>query len=170
MVRLTEALIRKKSEHHDGLLPELEELALHQLELERIEGLGALRKLRILYLQNNVIARIEGLGHARELRYLNLALNNIRRVEGLGGCEFLGKLDLTVNFLRAGALEDAVAHLAPLRHLRELFLMGNPVAARWAGTRAFVVASLPQLASLDGADVTRSERLAATLRLRQLRA
>ena len=56
MVKLTEQLIRKKAEHHDGPLTTLEELTLHQLELERIEPvLGSVcRKLRILYLQNKV--------------------------------------------------------------------------------------------------------------------
>ena len=83
MVRITEELLRKKAEHHDGLLPNLEEISLHQLEIEKIEGLSGCRKLRILYLQNNVIARIEGLQHAKELRYLNLALNNVTNIEGL---------------------------------------------------------------------------------------
>ena len=83
MVRITEELLRRKAEHHDGLLTDLEEVSLHQLEIERLEGLGACRKLRILYLQNNVIGRLENLRHAKELRYLNLALNNVRRIEGL---------------------------------------------------------------------------------------
>lgn len=51
MARITEELIRKKSEHNDGLLGDLEEISLHQCELERIEVIGTLcRKLRILYL------------------------------------------------------------------------------------------------------------------------
>ena len=56
MSRLTEELIRRKAEHHDGLISDLEEISLHQLELERIEVIGTLcRKLKILYLQNNII-------------------------------------------------------------------------------------------------------------------
>ena len=90
MVRLTEALIRKKAEHNDGLLADLEELSLHQLEIERIEVVGTLcRKLQILYLQNNIIPQLEGLHHLKALRYLNVALNNLVVVEGLrwvGGC------------------------------------------------------------------------------------
>ena len=85
MVRITEALIRKKAEHHDGLLADIEELSLHQLELERIEVVGTLcRKLQILYLQNNIIPKMEGLHHLKGLNYLNLALNNITVIEGLG--------------------------------------------------------------------------------------
>ena len=83
-MRLTEDLIRKKSEHNDGVLEDLEEVSLHQLEIERLENLGACKKLRIVYLQNNIIPRIENLHHCKDLRYLNLALNNILRIEGLG--------------------------------------------------------------------------------------
>lgn len=85
MVRLTEAVIRQKAEHHDGILADLEEISLHQLEIERIENIGTLcRKLQILYLQNNIIPKIENIHHLKDLRYLNLALNNITKIEGLG--------------------------------------------------------------------------------------
>jgi protein TilB len=84
MSRLTEELIRRKAEHHDGILADLEEVSLHQLELERIEVVGTLcRKLKILYLQNNIIPKIENLHHLKQLQYLNLALNNVTKIEGL---------------------------------------------------------------------------------------
>lgn len=84
MVKLTEAAIRKRCEHHDGILADLEEISLHQLEIEKIEALGTYcRKLRILYLQNNIIPKIEGLNHLKDLQYLNLTLNNIKVIEGL---------------------------------------------------------------------------------------
>ena len=52
----------QRAEHNDGLLSTLEEVALHQLGLTRIERLGRLcPKLKILYLQNNLISRLEGL-------------------------------------------------------------------------------------------------------------
>ena len=51
-MRLTHDLIRKKSEHNDGVLGDLQEISLHQLELEKIEAIGDCKKLRILYLQN----------------------------------------------------------------------------------------------------------------------
>jgi len=82
--RITEQLIRKKSEHNDGLLGDLQELSLHQCELGRLEVVGTLcRKLQILYLQNNVIPKIENVEHLKDLRYLNLALNNVKKIEGL---------------------------------------------------------------------------------------
>ena len=83
-MRLTAELIRKKSEHNEGVLEDLEEITLHQLELERIEVIGdRCRKLQILYLQNNIIPVIENLHHLKDLRYLNLALNNVTKIEGL---------------------------------------------------------------------------------------
>ena len=199
-MRITPELLKKKTEHHDGLLADLNEITLHQLEIERIEVIGGLcRKLQILYLQNNVISRIENLHHCKELRYLNLALNNITVIEGLGcvgavgsrgtelaragvcvfipsplptphisSCEFLNKLDLTVNFIDVDALEASLTHLVGHVHLRELFLMGNP-ALEWPRAREFVAASLPQLAALDGRDITRSERIAAQQAWREMR-
>ncbi|GLE04335.1 hypothetical protein PINS_up013250 [Pythium insidiosum] len=109
MPRITVELLRKRSEHNEGVISTLEELSLHQEELERIEVVGTLcRRLRILYLQNNIIERIEDLVHMKELRYLNLALNNISKIEGLQACEFLEKLDLTVNFVDFDELEDSI--------------------------------------------------------------
>jgi len=171
MVRITEDLIRKKAEHHDDILTTLEELTLHQLEIERIEPvLGSVcRKLRILYLQNNIIPRMEHLHHLKDLRYLNMGLNNVTRIEGIANCEFLNKLDLIVNFIDLDELEASVEHLRPLLHLRELFLMGNP-CTEWAPWRAFVVGSLPQLQTLDGTEVSRTERIQSQQQLRGLRA
>ena len=83
-MRITLDLLRKKSEHNEGTLDDLEEITLHQLEIEQIEVIGSCcRKLQILYLQNNIIPRIENLHHLKDLRYLNLALNNVTRIEGL---------------------------------------------------------------------------------------
>jgi protein TilB len=82
---ITRALLRKRAEHNEGIISSLEEISLHQEELEGInEVLGTTcRKLKILYLQNNIIARMENLHHLKDLEYLNLALNNIAKIEGL---------------------------------------------------------------------------------------
>ena len=50
-VALTEDLIRRKAEHNDGMLSSLEEIALHQLDIDRIEVLNNCRFLKIVYLQ-----------------------------------------------------------------------------------------------------------------------
>ena len=52
----------QRAEHNDGILATLEEVSLHQLNIEKIEFLGHMCKhLRILYLQSNLIARLENL-------------------------------------------------------------------------------------------------------------
>ena len=43
MVKLTRELI-EKAEHHEDILPTLEELSLHQLEIEKIEVVGIFQK------------------------------------------------------------------------------------------------------------------------------
>lgn len=53
-------------------------------------------------------------------------------------------------------------------HLRELYLTGNP-CTDYEGYRDFVVATLPQLTTLDGKDVTKSERIVANQKLKELR-
>ena len=85
MPHITRDLLRKKSEHNEGMISTLEELTLHQEEIEEINGvLGATcRRLKILYLQNNIIPKMENLHHLKDLEYVNLALNNICKIEGL---------------------------------------------------------------------------------------
>ena len=164
---ITRKLLRKRSEHNEGMISTLEELTLHQEELEGInEVLGATcRKLKILYLQNNLIWRMENLQHLKDLEYLNLALNNISKVEGLQNCEFLNKLDLTVNFIDVDELEVSMDHLQGCERLRELYLMGNPCQSDWPGMVSYVVAKLPQLRSLDGTEVTKSMQISARQKL-----
>lgn len=169
--RITRQLIRKRAEHNESIISTLEELSLHQEELVAIdEVLGtSCRKLKILYLQNNIIGKLENLHHMKDLEYLNVALNNIQKIEGLDRCEFLAKLDMTVNFVDLDELEDSISNLASRRHLRELYLMGNPAQSDWSGFNNFVIASLPQLESLDGVKITRSMRIIAQQQLPHLR-
>ena len=81
---ITLELLRKRAEHNAGMVSTLEEISLHQEELESInEVLGTTcRQLKILYLQNNIISKMENLHHMKKLEYLNLALNNISKIEG----------------------------------------------------------------------------------------
>jgi len=101
---ITLDLLRKRSEHNEGLVSSLEELALHQEELQSIGpilGRTCGKTLKILLLQNNVINRMvpSELKLFRSLEYLNLALNNITRIAGLRNMEWVRKLDLTLNFI-----------------------------------------------------------------------
>ena len=167
-MKITKDLIKRRAEHADGILPDLEELSMHQFEIEKIEVVGDVcRKLRILYLQNNIIGKMENLQHLKDLEYLNMALNNITRIEGLGTCEFLNKLDMTVNFIDVDTFAESMHHLKQHRHLAELYLMGNP-CADWDGHRAYVAATLPQLKCLDGKDIKKTERILALQQLPRL--
>ena len=116
---VTPDLVRRRAEHNEGEIFSLEELSLHQLDIERIEHLQDwCPDLKILYLQGNLISKIgmcmpviiteiftqisffaENVRRLKRLVYLNLALNNIERIENLEGCEALQKLDLTLNFI-----------------------------------------------------------------------
>ncbi|QDZ22055.1 hypothetical protein A3770_06p45730 [Chloropicon primus] len=164
MAPITEQMIRQRSEHNEGIVSTLEEVSLHQLNIEKIEVIGVLcKRLKILLLQSNVIGKIQNLHKLKELEYLNLALNNIQKVENLQRCEFLTKLDLTLNFItKAGLL--SLHSLSHNVHLKEMYLTGNP-CADWGGYRDFVVATLPHLNKLDGTEIKPSERIGAKQKL-----
>ncbi|XP_058447987.1 protein tilB [Malaya genurostris] len=158
MVRITEQLIRKRSEHNELVIGTLEELSLHQEDIEKIEHIDRwCRELKILLLQSNLIPKIENLNMLKKLEYLNLAINNIERIENLSGLESLHKLDLTLNFI--GEL-TSVESLKNNYNLRELYLTGNP-CTDFLGYRDFVIFTLPQIAMLDGEEITRTDRLNA---------
>ncbi|EDW65256.1 protein tilB [Drosophila virilis] len=167
MVRITEELVRKKSEHNERLISTLEELSLHQEDIERIEHIqNWCRDLKILLLQSNLIARLENLHKLKRLEYLNVAVNNIERIENLESLESLNKLDLTLNFV--GEL-TSIESLIGNYNLRELVLIGNP-CVDYPHYRDFVVGTLLQLQTLDCKDILPSERLQAQRLLSQHRA
>lgn len=59
MVRITEQLVRKRAEHNEMEISTLEELSLHQQDIEKIEHLDKwCRDMKILYLQSNLIDKI----------------------------------------------------------------------------------------------------------------
>uniref|UniRef100_A0A8C9MXK6 Leucine-rich repeat-containing protein 6 n=1 Tax=Serinus canaria TaxID=9135 RepID=A0A8C9MXK6_SERCA len=155
---VTEDLVRRRAEHNNCEIFSLEEISLHQQEIEKLEHLDKwCRDLKILYLQNNLIPKIENVSKLKKLEYLNVALNNIERIENLEGCEELKKLDLTANFIgELSSIESLKCNI----HLKELFLMGNP-CTEFEGYRPFVVATLQQLKYLDSKEIERSERIKA---------
>lgn len=56
---VTEELVRQRAEHNNCELFSLEEVSLHQQDIEKIEHLDKwCRNLKILYLQNNLISKI----------------------------------------------------------------------------------------------------------------
>lgn len=157
-MRITVELLRKRAEHNEGCLSTLKEITLHQQEIEKIEVIGDVcRQLEIIYLCNNYIGKLEGLRHLKMLQYLNLAVNNIKIIEGLEGCENLNKLDLTLNFI---ADIDCVVSLRANVHLESLHLVGNACTST-PGYRSYVAHMLPQLVTLDGEEILKSERISA---------
>jgi protein TilB len=163
---LTVEMLRKRSEHNEGVLSSLEEVAMHQDEIGVITNVfeRCSPHLRIIYLQNNYIEKIQHFSRLIELQYLNLALNNISVIEGLEGCEKLNKLDLTCNFVVDLVTVQAL-EANPL--LKELYLIGNP-CDKFEGYREFVIGSLPQLKYFDGTEITPSERISARRKYPQL--
>ncbi|XP_008551275.1 dynein axonemal assembly factor 11 [Microplitis demolitor] len=165
MVMITIDLIRKHSEHNEGEISTLEEIALHQENIEKIQVIDKIcRNLKILLMQNNIISKIENLNMLKKLEYLNLALNNIEVIENLEGLESLNKLDLTVNFI--GDLQS-VKKLRFNENLKQLFLTGNP-CSEYFGYRDYVIATLPQLKELDMTEITRSDRIKALQRYAEI--
>ena len=172
MPHITRALLRKRAEHNEGIISSMEELTLHQEEIEEInEVLGATcRRLKILYFQNNLIPKIENLNHLRQLEYLNMALNNVSKIEGLQNCEHINKLDFTANFIDVDELEASMDHLATRDRLRDLYMMGNPAQAEWPAFTNYVIARLPQLETLDGVQITKSMEILAAQQLPKMQA
>lgn len=154
--KLTVEMVRKRSEHNDGVLSNLQEVAMHQDEIGELTNVleRYCPQLKILYLQNNYIPKIQFLSKLNQLEYLNLALNNVEIVEGLEGCEKLNKLDLTCNFI---VDITSIKCLQANYNLRELHLIGNP-CDKFDGYREFVIATLPQLTTFDGVEVKPSDR------------
>ena len=163
---VTEALVRKRSEHNELMISTLEELSLHQEDIEKIEHIhNWCRDLKILLLQSNLIGKIENLNKLKKLEYLNLAINNIEVIENLDQLESLNKLDLTLNFI--GEL-TSLESLKDNYNLKELFLTGNP-CTDYPEYRDYVIATLPQLQVLDGTEITRTDRLKAVKNLNEYR-
>lgn len=126
MTRITVELLKKRAEHNDKNLTTLEEITLHQFDIEKIELIGDYcKRLKILYLQSNLIPKMENLHKLKELEYLNLALNNIECIEGVHACESLKKLDLTVNFIDCDKLQQSVDNLKQCKNLSDLFSLIN---------------------------------------------
>eukprot|EP01083_Nonionella_stella_P269632 912555_1 len=87
------------------------------------------------------------------LRVISLSVNSIKTLEDFAACPRLEEL-----YLRANQIEylDELTSLKNLRHLRVLWLEGNPCAT-YPDYRLRVLRELPILVKLDDKDVTREE-------------
>lgn len=159
MTRITEKLVRSKAEHNEGIIHTLEELTLHQLDIEKIENLHRwCPKLQILMFQGNLISKLENLYRLKELNYLNMAMNCVEVIDDITSCEYLAKLDLTLNFVRV--ISNFNQNMGECAHLRDLILTGNP-CCEFPNYRDYVIASLPQITRLDNTEISQTERIQA---------
>jgi len=159
MTEITEQLVRSKAEHNEGIIHTLEELTLHQLDIEKIENLHRwCPKLKILMFQGNLISKLENLYRLKELNYLNMAMNCVEIIDDINSCESLEKLDLTLNFVRV--ISNFKRNMGSCAHLRQLILTGNP-CTEFPNYRDYVIASLPQLSRLDNEEISQTERIQA---------
>ena len=160
-MKITAELLRKKAEHNDGMLTNLEEIALHQLNITKIENFDKLcRHIKILLLQNNQIEKMENLSKLKELEYLNLALNNLEKIENLENCENLNKLDLTCNFINLANFRESLFNLKKCEKLKEIYFTGNP-CTNFSNYRDMVISIVTQLITIDGKEIKPSERILA---------
>ena len=110
---------------------------------------------------------MEGLTKLKELEYLNLAVNNVKKIEGIRMCESLAKLDLTLNFIDVEDLEESVDNLMECGEIQDVYLTGNPCCS-WEGYKEYVIGRVSQLKRLDGEEITKSQRLDARQKVKQL--
>jgi protein TilB len=96
-------------------------------------------------------------------------VNNVSKIEGIRHCESLAKLDLTLNFIDVEDLEESVDNLAECEEMSDLYLTGNP-CTQWEGYKQYIIARVSQLKRLDGEEITKSQRLEARQRLKELQA
>ena len=161
MGRITQELLRKRAEHNDGILSTLEEISLHQENIERIENLEFYcRHIKILYLQDNIIEKLENLDKLKELEYLNMAVNSISKIENLEKCESLRKLDLTMNFVDIEDLKESCDCLSKVNSLREIYFTGKP-CEKFKYCKQYVIGRCPQLIIYNGDEIKKSERIKA---------
>ncbi|KAI8819666.1 uncharacterized protein EV422DRAFT_507299 [Fimicolochytrium jonesii] len=148
------------------------------VEIEGLEGLP----LQYLDLRWNRISRLEGLEGLAELEELRVGFNDITELRVLKGLLALRKVDVEGNAI--GGLEESMAALEELVHLREVHLGDNPISRVGssretnmstaaaapaslpshppdADYRLRIVFRLPRLTVLDGLPVTAEEKTAA---------
>lgn len=145
--------------HCDAVLNPLgdHELDLRGLKVNAIENLGVTRDLNdTIDFTDNDIRYLGNFPLLKRLQHVTATNNHISRIDAQihKQLPFLQSLTLTNNAVADFA---QVAHLARLRRLEYLALMGNPVS-RKKHYREFVVWSVPSVRVLDYQRVTDRER------------
>ncbi|XP_076056443.1 small nuclear ribonucleoprotein polypeptide A'-like U2A isoform X2 [Oratosquilla oratoria] len=155
MVKLTPELIQQSVQYINPVRDR--ELVLRGYKIPVIENLGAtLDQFDTIDFSENDIRKLDGFPLLKRLKTLLMNNNRIVRIaEDLAETiPALECLYLTNNLVQElGDLD----HLAPLRHLEHLSLLGNPVTTR-EHYRLYVVHKLPQVRVLDFRRVRQRER------------
>ncbi len=113
--------------------------------------------IKNLNLWGNDLDDISVIKELPNLEVLSLSVNRITTLRDFATCPKLTEL-----YLRKNAIADIseVQYLAPLHHLRVLWLWDNP-CAETPNYRLVVIHFLPQLVKLDNTEITGEERDAA---------
>ncbi|XP_071849641.1 leucine-rich repeat-containing protein 43-like [Apostichopus japonicus] len=139
--------------------PALKELTLSANQLSTVDCKYLPRSLKVLELVANQISDLEPLcNRPPALHHLGLSLNRISAVHEYLTGEFwpyLLSLDLSHNCLTE--LKDLTQKLQTLPKLRNLALIGNPLALI-PGYRGFTVDSLRNLSILDDTQISADEK------------
>ena len=139
-------------------LKNCEILSLSTNSIDRVTGLAGMTKLRVLSLGRNNLKKIEKLEDvAGTLQQLWISYNQISSLEGLACLLELSTLYISNNVLKSFSF---LFELSPLKKLREVMLIGNPMyddIVDKAETRILVLKYLPQLTKIDGQIVKPSE-------------
>jgi len=139
-------------------LPVLERLCVAGNQLHDCAGLaGVAASLRELDLSDNAIAAADPLSALSALTSLRLAGNELGSLAPLGALSALRSVDVSRNDLRQ---PEALVPLAGLRLLRDLAVAGNPLC-QFEVVDRHVLHLLPQLVTLDGAEVAVKEKVHA---------
>ncbi|XP_062361623.1 centriolin-like [Cinclus cinclus] len=131
-------------------------LNLSNNQIEKIEKLDKLLKLRELNLSCNRISKIEGIEHLQNLQKLNLAGNEIEHIPVWVGKKLRSLRSLNLKQNKVSSLHD-IAKLKPLQDLTSLFLAENPVASL-PHYCLYTIFHLRALENLDGQPVTNHDR------------
>jgi Leucine-rich repeat (LRR) protein len=134
-------------------------LNLHGNAIRKIEGLAVLPALRTLLLSFNELQKMEGLSDLNMLERLDLSYNSIRRIEGLKGVASLRVLELNNNLLHR--LDDVNVLKKYVPNLETVDLSSNPICSHKT-YRTLLLRRLSAMTSLDGEEVTREDREAAS--------
>ncbi|CAB0032385.1 unnamed protein product [Trichogramma brassicae] len=136
-------------------LSSCEKLSLSTNMIEKISGIGSLKRLKILSIGRNQIKGFSGLEALGEtLEQLWISYNAIEKMKGVGALKNLRVLYMSNNLVKEW---NELNRLQELPNLQDLLFVGNPVTEgleteQW---RLEVARRLPNLEKLDGEPLLR---------------